>query len=58
MAASIDWFALVPKLLPLLPEIEKAVATAQRIIADPDVKAALATAAQVSTIVQQTERMS
>ena len=48
-----DILTLAPKILPLLPEIERAIATAQRIIADPDVKAALATAAQVGQIIEQ-----
>jgi hypothetical protein len=48
-----DFITLAPKILPLLPQIEKAIQTAQKIIADPDVKAALATAAQVGQIIQQ-----
>jgi hypothetical protein len=46
-----DIWALAPKLLPLTPQIDKAVATAQKIMADPDVKEALATVKQVADIV-------
>jgi hypothetical protein len=48
-----DFLTLAPKLLPLVPEIEKAIATAQKIQNDPDVKAMLATAAQIAQILQQ-----
>lgn len=48
-----DIFTLAPKILPLVPDIEKAIQTAQKIMADPDVKAALATAAQLGQIIEQ-----
>lgn len=48
-----DIFTLAPKIIPLVPQIEKAIATAQKIIADPDVKAALATAAEIGQIIEQ-----
>lgn len=48
-----DALTLAPKLLPILPQIERAIQTALKIIADPDVKAALETAAQVGQIVEQ-----
>ena len=48
-----DIFTLAPKILPLVPQIEKAIATAQKIMADPDVKDALATAAELGKIVEQ-----
>lgn len=51
-----DILALAPKILPLMPQIEKAIATAQRIMVDPDVKAALATAAQVSKIIDEQKK--
>ena len=51
-----DILALAPKILPLMPQIEKAIATAQRIRADPDVKAALATAAQVFKIIEEQKK--
>ena len=48
-----DAIILAPKLLPLLPQIEKAITTAQKIVADPDVKDALATFAQIGKIIEQ-----
>jgi len=48
-----DIFTLAPKILPLVPQIEKAIATAQKIMADPDVKDALATAAELGKIIEQ-----
>jgi hypothetical protein len=64
-----DWLRVLPQLYPLLPDIEKAVATAQRVQndpaikqllatvqrlqADPDIKQALATAAKVAAILEQ-----
>jgi hypothetical protein len=48
-----DIFTLAPKIIPLVPQIEKAIATAQKIMADPDVKAALATAAELGKIIEQ-----
>jgi hypothetical protein len=49
--------ALAPKILPLIPQIEKAIATAQKIMADPDVKAALATMAQVGAIIEAQQKI-
>lgn len=46
-------WALAPKLMPLVPQIDKAVATLQKLMADPDVKAMLATGKQVADIVSQ-----
>ena len=51
-------WAAIPALLPLLPQIEKAIATAQRILNDPEVKEALETAAKVTAIVDQAEKSS
>ena len=48
-----DIFTLAPKIIPLVPQIEQAIATAQKIMADPDVKAALATMAEVGKIIEQ-----
>ena len=48
-----DIFTLAPKILPLVPQIEKAIATAQKIMADPDVKDALTTAAELGKIIEQ-----
>lgn len=45
-----DFFTLAPKLLPLLPRIEKAIATVQRLEADHDVQDALAIAKEVVQI--------
>ncbi len=49
-------FSLAPKILPLMPEIEKAIATAQRVMADADVKAALATAEKISKIIDEEQK--
>ena len=48
-----DIFTLAPKIIPLVPQIEQAIATAQKIMADPDVKAALNTAAELGKIIEQ-----
>jgi hypothetical protein len=48
-----DIFTLAPKIIPLVPQIEKAIATAQKIMADPDVKDALATAAELGKVIEQ-----
>lgn len=48
-----DILSLAPKIIPLVPRIEKAIATAQKIMADPDVKDALAIAAEIGQIVEQ-----
>lgn len=48
-----QFFRLVPVVLPMLPEIERALATAQRIVADPDVRAALATAQKLAAALEQ-----
>lgn len=66
-----NWLRVLPELEPLLPDIEKAVATAQRVqndpavkqaiatvqrlMADQDIKQALATIAKVATILQQAQ---
>jgi len=48
-----DILTLAPKLLPLMPRIEKAIATAQRIEADPDVKDMLAVSKEIALIIEQ-----
>ena len=58
MPDSVDWWSLVPRLLPLASEIEKALATAERIKADPDVTAMLNTFSKVTAIVKQSEKSS
>ena len=66
-----NWLRVLPELEPLLGDIEKAVATAQRVQSDPavkqaiataqrlmadqDIKQALATIAKVATILQQAQ---
>ena len=50
-----DWLALLPQLWPLLPDIEDAVATAERLQADQDLKKALATGEKVVAILQQNQ---
>ena len=68
----LDIISLAPKITPLMGEIEKGIATAERIeadpavkaavatfqkyLADPDVKAALATAAKVATILDSQQK--
>ena len=65
----LDILGDLPELEPLLPDIDKAIATAQRVqadpavkqaittaqkyLADPDIKAALATVAKVVAILKQ-----
>jgi hypothetical protein len=53
-----DLLSLAPKIIPLIPRIEKAIATAQRIMADPDVRDALAVAAEVGTLVEAQTKVS
>lgn len=48
-----DAFTLAPKVIPLVPRIENAVATVQKIIADPAVKDALALFAELGKIIEQ-----
>jgi hypothetical protein len=48
-----DFFTVAPKLLPLTPRIQKAIATVQRLEADPDVQDALAVAEEVAQIFAQ-----
>jgi hypothetical protein len=45
--------SLAPKILPLMPRIEKAIDTVQRLMADPDVKDALAVGAEVAKILDE-----
>lgn len=45
-----DMFSVLPKLLPLMPRIEKALATVQRLEADPEVQDALAVAKDVAEV--------
>lgn len=47
--------AIAPKLIPMLPQIEQAIATAQKIMNDSDVKAALQTAQQVAAIIEESQ---
>lgn len=48
-----DFFTLAPKLLPLVPRIEAAFATMQRLESDPAVKDAIAVAKEVMQIIEQ-----
>jgi hypothetical protein len=48
-----DYFALAPKLLPLVPRIEAALTTIQRLEADPAVKDAIAVFKEVTQIIEQ-----
>ena len=48
-----DAFTLAPKVIPLVPRIERAIATVQKIMADPDVKDALALFAELGKIIEQ-----
>lgn len=48
-----DWFTKLPELYPLLPDIEKAIATFTRLINDPDVQAAIETAKKVGALLAQ-----
>ena len=48
-----DLINLLPKIMPLLPRLTKAVATIEKITADPDVKDALAALEQLGLLLQQ-----
>ena len=43
-------FAVMPKLMPLMPRAQKAMETLQRLEADPDVKDAIAVAHEIATV--------
>lgn len=43
-----DVIAAAPEILPLLPRLEKAFATIERVVADPDVKDAIAVIQELS----------
>lgn len=47
-------FTLIPKLLPLLPQIASGLKTVERVMNDPDIKAAIRTFEQVIDILKQT----
>ena len=49
-------FEIMPKLLPLMSRIEKAIQTVQRLEADPDVKDALAVAEEVAAILATAQK--
>lgn len=50
-----NWLELLPQLWPLLPEIKAAIATAERLQADQDLKTALATGEKVVAILLQSQ---
>ena len=47
-------FTLIPKLLPLVPQIASGLKTIERVMADPEIKAAIRTFEQVIEILKQT----
>ena len=49
----LDLFQLLPQIMPLQPRLTKAVATIEKITADPDAKDALAALEQLLTILRQ-----
>ena len=48
-----DFFTLAPQILPLVPRLEKAIATIQRLEADPEVKDAIAVAKELTQIIDK-----
>lgn len=48
-----DFFTLAPQILPLVPRLEKAIATIQRLEADPEVKDAIAVAKELTQIIDR-----
>lgn len=48
--------AVAPKLLPLLPRLEKAVDTFERIVADPGVKDAIAVVEELAAILASSKQ--
>lgn len=48
--------ALAPQVVPLLPRLEKAASTIERIMADPDVKDAVAAFEELAAILQKAQQ--
>lgn len=48
-----DILTLAPKVIPLASRIQKAVATAEKLMADPDVKDMLAVTEELAQIIEQ-----
>lgn len=48
-----DIITLAPKIIPLAGRIEKAAATAERLIADPDVQDMIAVTKELAQIIEQ-----
>lgn len=51
-----DFFRIAPQLLPLVPELIKALATIEKLMDDPDIKEAIQTLEKVATIFNQKEQ--
>lgn len=51
-----ELISLAPEIVPLLPRIEKAVSTIERIVSDPDVKDAIAVGQQLLAIVEKAQQ--
>lgn len=50
-----DLLAILPKIMPLMPRLTKAVGTVERITADPDTKDALAALEELAAILRAQE---